>query len=137
RTKDLKNHRLEFYHDKLRESVLGALSNESRVEHHKALGHALMRATEPNPLAAIDHFEAGKDLQAVQRYIFGAANQANKLLAFERAARLYERAIEVKLRDVPEHELQRRLGSALGSAGHGKKSAQAYTRAALLLSQDA
>jgi serine/threonine protein kinase/tetratricopeptide (TPR) repeat protein len=137
RTKDVKNQRLEFYHDKLRESVLGALSEETRMEHHKALGQALMRATEPNPLAAIEHFESGKDLQAVRRYILGAANQASKLLAFERAARLYERAIEVKLSDVPEHELQRRLGSALGSAGHGKKSAQAYTRAAELLSEDA
>lgn len=137
RTKDVKHHRLEFYHDKLRESVLGSLSQDTLIEHHKALGHALMRATEPNPLAAIEHFEAGKDLQAVQRYIFGAANQAHKLLAFERAARLYERALEVGLSDVPEHELQRRLGSALGSAGHGRKSAEAYTKAALLLSQSA
>lgn len=137
RIKDVKSHRVEFYHDKLRESVLASLSAPTRMEHHRALGHALMRSAEPNPLAAIEHFEAGKDIQAVQRYIFGAANQANKLLAFERAARLYERAIEVKLSDVPEHELHRRLGSALGSAGHGKKAALAYTRAAELLSQEA
>lgn len=133
RTLEMDRRRIEFYHDKLREEVMRILPDEARVAHHLAIGRALLETTAPNPLAAIEHFEAAGDVPSVRRYVLPAANHAVKLLAFERAARLYRRAIELEPGEVPLHELYRRLGSALGSAGLGKEAGVAFSTAARLL----
>ncbi len=135
RTTDAKSHRIEFYHDKLREEVLRQLSQETLSRHHQALGRALLASGTPNPLAALDHFDAAGDVEAVRRYVVTAANHAFKLLAFERAARLYQRAIELVPGEIDLHELYRRLGSSLGSAGRGNGAAAAFSTAAALLKQ--
>jgi tetratricopeptide (TPR) repeat protein len=132
RTTDMRTQRVEFYHDKLREEVMRQLG-PAATERHRAIAHALLATPTPNPLSAIDHFEAAGDTDAVRRYVVAAANHALKLLAFERAARLYERSIELEPGDVALHELYRRLGSSLGSAGRGKQAALAYSKAADLL----
>jgi serine/threonine protein kinase/tetratricopeptide (TPR) repeat protein len=133
RTTDVKTQRVEFYHDKLREQVMSQLTPETRARHHLAIGRALVTTSVPDPLAAIDHFEAAADVESVRRYIVAAASLAVKNLAFDRAARLYQRAIELKPSEVELHELHRRLGSVLGSLGRGKQAAAAYSSAARLL----
>jgi tetratricopeptide (TPR) repeat protein len=130
RTTDVESRRIEFYHDKLREEVLRQLDQDARVRHHRAIAEALVSSAAPNPLMALDHFDASGDLAAVRRYVVAAANHALKLLAFERAARLYRRAIDLEPGEVSIHELYRRLGSALGSAGRGREAALAYLTAA-------
>lgn len=133
RTIELAPHRIEFYHDKLREEVTRTLAHQTSVEHHRAIAHAVLSTTNANPLVALEHFEAAGELESVRRYVVPAANQALKLLAFERAALLYQRAIELMPGEVPLHELYRRLGSALGSAGRGKEAAAAFSSAADIL----
>jgi tetratricopeptide (TPR) repeat protein len=137
RTTDVRSHRVEFYHDKLREEVLRQLDDGARARHHAAIANAILGSSAPNPLVALDHFDAAGDVDSVRRYVVAAANHALKLLAFERAARLYRRALDLEPGEVTVRELYRRLGSALGSAGRGKEAAQAYTRAAELAKEDA
>jgi tetratricopeptide (TPR) repeat protein len=133
RTTDVESRRIEFYHDKLREEVLRQLDEPTRMRHHRALAEALVSSAAPNPLMALDHFDAAGDAASVRRYVVAAANHALKLLAFERAARLYRRAIDLEPGEVAVHELYRRLGSALGSAGRGREAARAYSNAADLI----
>ncbi len=133
RTVDVERYRIEFYHDKFREEMMRMLTDDVRMAHHRAIAQAVLSTTAPNPLAALEHFEAAGDLDSVRRYIVTAANHALKLLAFERAARLYQRAIELESGELALHELYRRLGSALGSAGRGKEAAKAFSTAADLL----
>jgi eukaryotic-like serine/threonine-protein kinase len=137
RTTDVSGRRIEFYHDKLRLDVMSQLDGAVRAKHHGAIAHALLDSSTPNALAALEHFEAAGDLGSVRRYVIAAANHALKLLAFERAASLYQRAITLAPGEVPLHELYRRLGSALGSAGRGRDSAMAYSTAAGLLKANA
>ncbi|HEX5101130.1 MAG TPA: protein kinase [Polyangiaceae bacterium] len=136
RTTDVHSHRVEFYHDKLREEVLKQLDDKDRARHHAAIANAILGSSTPNPLVALDHFDAAGDVESVRRYVVAAANHALKLLAFERAARLYQRALELVPGEVTIRELYRRLGSALGSAGRGKEAAQAYATAAKLVKED-
>ena len=133
RTIDVDRNRIEFYHDKLREEVMRTLPADVCATHHRSIAQAVLSTATPNPLAALEHFEAAGDIDAVRRYIVTAANLALKQLAFERAARLYQRAIDLGLTELARHELYRRLGSALGSAGRGKEAAAAFSTAAQLL----
>lgn len=137
RTTDIKSHCIEFYHDKLREEVVRQLDEDARAAHHRSIARAVLECSPPNPLMALEHFEAAGDTESVRRYVTAAANHASKLLAFERAARLYRRAIELEPGDVPLHELYRRLGSALASEGRGREAAEAYSAAAKRLLNDA
>lgn len=136
RTTDVGQHKLEFYHDRLREAVLRELSDGDRRRHHKAIAGALLSTTRPNPLVAIEHYEAAWDLESVRRYIIHAANHALDVLAFQRAAQLFQRAIELRAEELPNHELHRRLGVALGNAGYGKEAGEAYLAAATLLKSE-
>ncbi len=137
RTTDIKSHCIEFYHDKLREEVVRQLDEDARASHHRAIARAILEYSPPNPLTALEHFEAAGDTESVRRYVTAAANHASKLLAFERAARLYRRAIELEPGDVPLHELYRRLGAALANEGRGREAAEAYSAAAKRLLNDA
>lgn len=121
------------YHDRIRQHVLAGLSREQTARYHRAIGEALLTTIAPHPLAAVEHFEAAGDMAAVQRYILLAAEHASSALAFDRAAKLYERAIELNAPDVTASDLRRRLATALASAGRGKEAARAYLDAAQLL----
>jgi hypothetical protein len=136
RTTEMSHHSVEFYHHRLREGALLQLSIKGQRARHLALANALLAAANPNALVAVEHFEAAGDLESVRRYVFLAANHALKVLAFERAARLFRRALELEVTDAPRHELLRRLAIALGSAGYGRDSGDAFLEAARLLEQE-
>ncbi len=130
RTADFSRRTVEVYHDKIRGEVLRSMPAQATSRMHSAIATALLETRTPNPLAALDHFEAAGDHAAVRRYIIAAAAHASNVLAFDRAADLYRRAIELRPSDLSESELCQRLGDALGNAGRGKEAAQAFLRAA-------
>jgi eukaryotic-like serine/threonine-protein kinase len=118
---------LAAYHDRIREAVLGTIEPERLPVLHRALAETLERAGSADAEAVSEHFHRAGDPERAGVHAERAAGEAFRKLAFDRAARLYERALA--LRTVPRHERSRiaeRLGEALAHAGRGPAAARAY-----------
>jgi tetratricopeptide (TPR) repeat protein len=122
---------IECYHDRVREAIGARVSPERRRELHGRLAAALVvtgRAT-PEELAA--HFREAGDVDKAAWYSAEAAARAADALAFDRAARLYRQAIELRpLSGAGGRSLQVALGEALANAGRGGEAAEAFRQAA-------
>ncbi|WP_394829575.1 serine/threonine-protein kinase PknK [Pendulispora albinea] len=118
----------ETTHDRIRETLASSLSEERRRQCHLGLARVLASSLGADPEAVFRHFHAAGDKESAKKYAVQAAEAANEALAFMRAARLYEAAIE--LGAGPARALYRELGDALASAGRGAKAADAYLAAA-------
>ena len=121
--------RLRFSHALIRDTLYDELPSARRALLHRRLGETLeeLHAHDLDPYLAelAHHFwqasgrgEAGKAVDYAGR----AGDRAVRLLAFEEAARLYERALEVLERDRPDDvsrrcELLLTLGEARMRAG--------------------
>jgi hypothetical protein len=122
---------IEPYHDRVRESVVAALTADARRDVHGRLAAAIEAGGDGDAEALAVHLgEAGLDRRA-GHYAAIAAERAQQALAFERAARLYRTALELDPGG-PAHRLRLRLGlaEALASAGRGEDAAAAYVAAA-------
>ena len=83
---------------------------------------------DPETLAT--HFHEGGDPERAARYAESAAARAADSLAFDRAARLYRLALDLKPAGDPGHQrLRVQLGDALANAGRGSDAADAYLAA--------
>jgi serine/threonine protein kinase len=125
---------VEVIHDRVRAAVVGALDEAAIRAHHRRLADAL--AAEPRLVEHLaDHLAehlalAGDHADAGARYRQAADEAAGKL-AFERAGRLYARAIELLAPTGADRaDLHARLADACQNAGHGAASAGAYLVAA-------
>ncbi|MFO0596169.1 MAG: protein kinase [Myxococcaceae bacterium] len=117
--------RLEAWHDRIREAVVSRLSAERARELHARLADA-MTGSADFELIAWHLASAGLVEQAAQATI-EAARAAVRQLAFERAAVLFERSLQL----LPGDDRRRRdlrveLAEAWAMAGRGAVSASAY-----------
>ncbi len=122
--------RLEAWHDRIRENVVGALSSEAQTRLHARLAEAVAEL-QPLALDALAfHLNASGQTQRAGEATAAAAARAADALAFERAAELFRRALEqLGPTDARRRSLTRRLGDALADAGRGRDAATAYTQA--------
>jgi eukaryotic-like serine/threonine-protein kinase len=134
RTRDAETERLiETYHDRIREHVYGRLSEADL----NAIHNGLLRALEHSGRADADWLHslalgAGDRALALQ-YGVAAAERAHSSLAFERAAELYTRCLELCADAAQERgTLWRKLGLVLGYSGRGVRAAEALLEAATL-----
>jgi hypothetical protein len=104
---------VEPYHDRIAEAAVAMLNEEELRRRHAQLAAALEKFEADAELLA-DHFLAAglRDRAAV--YVERAAEKAAAALAFDRAARLYRRALT--LNPANAEELRRRLEEILGNA---------------------
>lgn len=115
---------VECFHDRIRETVVASLSAEDTTARHAGLADAL-------------EAEGGEDIDALFVHLLGAgaadralsfveiaAERSEAALAFDRAAALYRKAIE--LRGNAPQPLRKRLADALANAGRGVEAARAY-----------
>lgn len=122
--------RLETWHDRLREPMLREVGPDAAQALHGRLARA-WRAAAPGDLDAIAwHFTAADMTEEAMQATLEASRLATAQLAFERAAVLLRRALEL----LPADDLRRRevtvaLGDALSDAGRGQDAADAYTEA--------
>jgi tetratricopeptide (TPR) repeat protein len=119
---------LEPYHDRVREAVLQHLDSRTRKRWHQRLALALEAAPRADPEALSVHWRGAGDPERAAHYAALAAAAAAQALAFDRSARLYRTAIE--LRPVEGAALQAQLGHVLAAAGRGGEAALAFLEAA-------
>jgi hypothetical protein len=122
---------LETFHDRVREVAVASIGVGALRDYHGALARALesVEGTDPERLAG--HWEAAGEAARARDYVEKAAAVAFDALAFERAARLYRKAIDA--RDPEDGEVPRlraQLGDALVNAGRGAEGARELVRAA-------
>lgn len=118
---------VELYHDRVRESVTGAMTREQLTADHALLARVLESQPEPNAAAIAVHYEAGGQPAKAGLFAAMAASRAESTLAFESAARFWRMAVESGAFGADEmRSLRFRLASALGSAGHGAEAASVY-----------
>ena len=121
---------IEPYHDRVRAAVLAKIAEDDRVASHRALAGALEQAPHADAQALALHWRGAGDLAQAARYAAVAADEAAGALAFDRAAALYQSAIELGQHASPARSaLLEKLGDALANAGRGERAAEAYADA--------
>ncbi|HTM22184.1 MAG TPA: hypothetical protein VL172_16805, partial [Kofleriaceae bacterium] len=122
---------MEPYHDRIREVGVSVLAAEPRRELHRALAVALSVEADPDPESLADHFEAAGEPERAAQLLASAAEHAARALAFDRASRLYQRALAMRSYPAAEEvRLRGELARALGNAARGAEAAAAYLEAA-------
>jgi eukaryotic-like serine/threonine-protein kinase len=122
---------IEPFHDRVREAVAARLDPDAKRECHLRLASALELAKGSDPEVLATHWAAAGEPAKAVRHAIGAAEQAAQTLAFDRAARLFQRAIDlVPLTDPRMRGLREQLGDALANAGQAARAATEYGRAA-------
>ncbi len=122
---------IETYHDRVREAVTAHLPADVLAEHHRRLARVLEASGEDDPDVLGDHLQRAGERQRAGACFARAAKEAADALAFDRAATLYRRSLE--LGAMPSDEargLRIRLAEALGNAGRGPEAAREYLDAA-------
>jgi eukaryotic-like serine/threonine-protein kinase len=121
---------LETYHDRVRETLLAALSPEGLRSRHRQLAEGLRTRPAIDPERLMRHFlGAGDEIQGAD-YARLAAERASAALAFERAAELYETAVRLRGERDEDWRLREARAAALGAAGRGGAAGQVYEEAA-------
>jgi hypothetical protein len=130
-TGPLRTDLIEPYHDRVREAVLEHMDAEARKVWHQRLALALEASRRADAEALAIHWREEGDFARAAMYAGRAADEASGVLAFDRAARLYQMALELQPPDAPgRHALESKLGEALANAGRGPVAARAYLVAA-------
>ena len=121
---------IECYHDKIRETLAAQLRPALQHELWAGLSRALLAEVDPDPeLLTRCLLGAGMSEDAGEQAARGAA-RALQGLAFDRAARLYDQALEHgRFGDARVHEIRVGRADALALAGRGVIAGEAYLEA--------
>ncbi|HJZ88292.1 MAG TPA: AAA family ATPase [Polyangia bacterium] len=123
---------IEAYHDRIREAAVALLAASDQRDCHRRLAVALEGSERADPEAMALHWRGAGETERAAEYAEVAAAKAEQALAFDRAARLYALALELRPPDYPERrELRAAMAQALANAGHGTEAAEAYLEAAV------
>jgi serine/threonine protein kinase len=115
---------LEIYHDRLADAVVPHIFEEDQRRLHEVLAEALEGFEESDDELVAEHLIAAGAEDRGVTYLVRAADAAAKALAFDRAARLYRRALSFG--DEGADAIRRKLGDVLGNAGRGRESAMEF-----------
>jgi tetratricopeptide (TPR) repeat protein len=123
---------VETYHDRIRETVLNLLDADRLRELNQRLALELEHAGGADPETLGVHFEGAGDLAKAGHYYALSADEAGEALAFDRAVKLYRRALELGPGNPARaRRIRSRLGDALANVGRGVEAAHAYQEAAV------
>ena len=123
---------VEVYHDRIGETVTGALDEETLRRVHRQLARAVEQSDRERTDMLARYWLSAQDPERAKRYACDAACEAQSKLAFDRAAELYETALALEPDDEAKANLLRALGDCRASDGHASLAATAYQRAAAL-----
>lgn len=122
---------LGVYHDKVAETAIALLSPEQLVHHHASLAKALIDSDDADQeVEALSmHLLAAGDRAGGWRYGIIAADRAAAALAFDRAAVLYRKLLDIMPPEVDRPAFLVKMADTLANAGHGVEAAKAYAEA--------
>ncbi|MCA8986036.1 MAG: protein kinase [Planctomycetaceae bacterium] len=123
---------VECYHDRIREAIAAELSATTVSERHGQLVRVFQKYQRIDAQTMARHLEgAGRKAEALEQY-HQAAAFATQQLAFDQAARLYLRILELSEDPQPEHQatLHARIAEAYAYDGQALRAASHYQDAA-------
>ncbi len=124
---------LEPYHDRVRDTMLAQIDEDTRSRHHERLALALEAsgASTSEPYVVVAHWEAAGQPERAAVYAERAADAALEALAFGHAAELYATALRLgKADEATRSHLLARRADALGHGGKSAEAAEVYLEAA-------
>jgi hypothetical protein len=120
---------VETYHDRIRETLLSSLPPRRLRQRHAQLADTLEASGTADAEWLLEQFHGAGVASKAGEYAVMAADQADRVKAFTRAAELYRLALEL-LQPASEgtlyRELWTKLGESLANAGRGAESAAAF-----------
>lgn len=124
---------VETYHDRLREHVLERLAAapDRLRDTHRRIASALDKPG-ADPERLLVHYAAAGEMAVAGGCAMAAAERANAALAFERAAELFLRALELRVATHSPSQLHAMRAEALTNAGRALDAARAFEAAARL-----
>jgi eukaryotic-like serine/threonine-protein kinase len=124
-------HEIEIQHSQIREAVLDSVPEPERREAHIRIAEALLASDRADLGMIAIQFARGGDTARAAQYSEKAAEAAEAVLAFNRAAQFYSMALALGEFDrAHTGVLHQRLANAHASAGRGADAAAAFLRAA-------
>jgi len=120
---------LEAYHDRIREAVVRSMPSSTLRSCHATLGRELEQDGRADPETLALHFEASDEPARAADHAQRAAERASESLAFDHAARLYLKVLQLSPAHPDAHRLRVLLAASLASAGRGKQAAGWYLEA--------
>jgi len=121
---------IETYHDRVRETIVAHLAEESRREIHRRIASAIEVAYRRDSEKLARHWAGAGEYGRALKHAVRAAEDAADSFAFDRAVTMFETALRLQERVGAEsRELRVRLANALRDAGRGPAAAEQYLRA--------
>jgi eukaryotic-like serine/threonine-protein kinase len=119
------------YHERVRIAVLASLDTHRRIEIHRRIAAALETSDRIDPGPLSTHWLGAGDLVQAGYYAEAAGDAAVERLAFDCAARFYERALSTRIATgAARSALLVKIGKARANAGWGRHAADAFQQAA-------
>jgi serine/threonine protein kinase/tetratricopeptide (TPR) repeat protein len=117
---------VETFHDRIRVAVLAGIDAAGEAELSQRLATALIETEWADPdMLGVD-FLAAVDRNRARAAAIAAAERAAEALAFDRAATLYQLALDVTDDPAEQRRLHRSRAAALDYAGRGAEAADDY-----------
>jgi eukaryotic-like serine/threonine-protein kinase len=118
---------VETFHDRIREMVVSRMPPARRQDHHLRLARALEESGSADAETLAAHFLGADEIETAGRYYERAADLAAEALAFDRAAKLFDLARELRpLEGSSARTFQRKHAQALASAGRCAEAGAAF-----------
>jgi hypothetical protein len=122
---------IETYHDRIREAIIAHLSPSAQKSCHHRLALALESSSHADPEMLSTHFRGAEEYEKASAYAAKAGAQASEALAFDRAARLYRLAIDLRPLSSPKSRfLLVKLAQNLANAGRSAEAGENFLLAA-------
>jgi eukaryotic-like serine/threonine-protein kinase len=121
---------VEPIHDRIGETVVSLLPKHKLRAHHERLATILEGRPDSDPDAVALHWIEAGQAERATRFARAAADKAYAALAYERAAHLYVRAIDLATDPAEKATMLARRADALASAGRVAEAGPAFLEAA-------
>lgn len=122
--------KVELYHDRIREALAAQVPSDDVREIHRRMAATLVAHGIDDPEALSEHCYGANDHGRAAAYAGSAARRAAGALAFDRAASLYRRALQLTSHAPDAAAWQVGLADALANGGRPAEAAEVFVEAA-------